>query len=218
MKPPAAQVTWDDKLGAVDWSKVWQARTLLASPRDTVTWLQIKHRNLYVAKHGGWTTNTCKARGCQHVENQEHLVSCHIINKQFWCVVMKYMQDLDMQPDNTPEYWILGLKEGKTIIRDEADIIAWAWRALYAETIRAHIDNKEVNFKRALCRMSQFALSRAKAYGRKWRRWWISQRLHRKPKDYPEEHSKHKLIRQDVDATYEIHPNLSAWVKHFRNL
>jgi hypothetical protein len=65
--------------------------------------------------------------------------------------------------------------------------------------------------------MAQFALSRAKAYGRKWRRWWISQRLHEKPKDYPEEHRKHKLIQQHIDATYEIHPNLSTWVQTFRN-
>ena len=58
------------------------------------------------------------------------------------------MQDLDMQPENTPQLWILGLRAGKTVTRDEADILAWAWRALYSETIRAHIDEKELTVKR----------------------------------------------------------------------
>jgi hypothetical protein len=116
MKPPAAQQVCDEKLGTVDWRKVWRARLLLALPRGYghVDANHI-HRNLYVAKHGGWSSNTCRARRCQHVENQEHLVSCPIIssNGDFWEEVMKYMQDLNMYPVNTPKYWILGLRQGK---------------------------------------------------------------------------------------------------------
>ena len=46
------------------------------------------------------------------------LASSHIV----------YMQDRDMQPENMPKYWILGLRAGKTVTQNEADIIAWAWR------------------------------------------------------------------------------------------
>ena len=66
--------------------------------------------------------------------------------------------------------------------------------------------------------MAQFALSRAKAFGGKWQRWYTSQRLHEKPKEYPEEHRKHNLLEQESDATYHLNQNLRDWIQAFKNM
>ena len=47
-------------------------------------------------------------------------------------------------------------------------MIAMAWRSLYAETVKARMDDKTINMKRAIWKWARLALSRVKAYGKKW--------------------------------------------------
>ena len=44
-------------------------------------------------------------------------------------------------------------------------MIAMAWRSLYAETVKARMDDKTLNMKRAVWTWGRLTLSRVKAYG-----------------------------------------------------
>ena len=70
-------------------------------------------------------------------------------------------REVRVQPGMTefchPERWEVRGADSVSFCGSEPGSIAWAWRALYAETIRAHIHEKELNLKRALTRMAQFA-------------------------------------------------------------
>ena len=69
----------------------------------------------------------------------------------------------------------LGLAD--TRCREEYDMIAMAWRSLYAETVKARMDDKTLNMKRAVWTWARLTLSRVKAYGNKWYKWYVGQRL-----------------------------------------
>ena len=56
-------------------------------------------------------------------------------------------------------------------------MIAMAWRSLYAETVKARIYDKTLNMKRAVWTWDRLTLSRVKAYGNKWYKWYVTQRL-----------------------------------------
>ena len=43
---------------------------------------------------------------------------------------------------------------------------------LYAETVKARMDDKTLNLKRAIWTWARLALSRVKAYGNKWYKWY----------------------------------------------
>ena len=50
MKPPPAEVQWKRRLAfTIQFNYVWRAKPMYVSPRDTLTWFKLKHRNLYVA-------------------------------------------------------------------------------------------------------------------------------------------------------------------------
>ena len=105
------------------------------SPRDQVTWLKIQHRNLWVAASGGFQDTKCRVRGCQADDNQEHTWSYaqRGIQKDFWVSVAILMSHLNMDVGNSSKKWILGINaDGSHVSREEAAIIFWAWRCLYA--------------------------------------------------------------------------------------
>ena len=62
----------------VRWELTWTIRPKYTSPRDIVVWLQLQHRTLWVAKHGGCADDKCTARGCSATENMTHLVDCGV--------------------------------------------------------------------------------------------------------------------------------------------
>ena len=48
------------------------------------------------------------------------------------------MSHLNMDAGNTSKKWLLGIKtDGSQVLREEAAIIFWAWRCLYAEVVGA---------------------------------------------------------------------------------
>ena len=62
----------------------------------------------------------------------------------------------------------------------EYDMVAvsrMAWRSIYAKTVKARMDDKTLNLKRAIWTWARLALSRVKAYGNKWYKWYVKQRL-----------------------------------------
>jgi hypothetical protein len=126
MKPPLAETTWAGRLGRTNFAKVWGIRADYVSPRDQVTWLKIQHRNLWVAASGGFQGTTCGVRGCRAEENQEHLVSCPGIQKDFWVSVAILMSHLNMDVGNSnrKSKWLLGITDdGRQVSREEAAIV-----------------------------------------------------------------------------------------------
>ena len=145
MKPPLAETTWADRLGRTNFSKVWGIRADYVTPRDQVSWLKIQHRNLRVAASGGFQDTKCRVRGCRAEENQEHLVSCPGIQRDFWVSVAILMNHLGMSVTNSSKTWLLGIKtDGSQVSREEAAVIFWAWRCLYAEVVSARVGNRQV--------------------------------------------------------------------------
>ena len=71
-----------------------------------------------------------------------------------------------------------------------------AWRSIYAETVKARMDDKTLNLTRAMWTWARLALSRVKAYGNKWYKWYVKQRLwqQKKTKLIPEQYRKYTLI------------------------
>ena len=111
-------------------------------------------------------------------------------------------------PDH-PTTWIMGTKgPNKIVNREEADLVALAWRALYAEIIRARLDNEPLNFDRAIAQFITRTLNRVKAYGARWYTWYSRQRFHKNAKIIPPKHWKKKLITSAADGSYTINPTL----------
>jgi hypothetical protein len=84
------------------------------------------------------------------------------------------MCTLNMDASNNKRKWILGvLPSGKMVGREEAAIIFWAWRCLYAEVVAARVDNRELSDRRTHYKNTiRMAYTRVKAYGDKWYRWY----------------------------------------------
>ena len=219
MKPPASDAVWDSKIGAQPWDRVHAQKYMYTSPRDTVALLQLQHRNLRCAKHGGCDSTLCSARGCLHEESQQHLMTCSVIKRDFWGEVEEYMESFGIKAENTETFWLTGAMNGDTGSKEQAGIRAIAWRSLYAEVVRARIDKKLLHPQRAFFSFTRMVLSRVKAHGAKWRRWYNGQRFRSKErrKEFPaKQHGNNALIQIDEEATYQIHPELKEWLLQAR--
>ena len=106
---------------------------------------------------------------------------------------------------------ILGkVERGKYVDREEAGVLFLAWRCLYAECVRARIEDKRLNFKKAYAHTVRLLISRVKAYGQKWYHWYSRTRGIRaeKVKQIAKKHQNKKLIKTKPDANYTISPIL----------
>ena len=78
-KPPAAELGWQSRLHSkFNANKLWRMKSFFCTPRDTVTWLKLQHRNLYTASRDPESNGQCAAYSA--LENQIHLAACPIIN------------------------------------------------------------------------------------------------------------------------------------------
>ena len=206
MKPPASVTAWTARIGDLPWHKIWQIKPMYVAPRDTATWLKIQHRTLWVAKNGGCDSTTCNAAGCQHEETQLHLMTCSIIKSEYWEKIVKYARTFGIDADNRPAYWLGYAGNGKAVGREQAAIIALAWRSLYAQVVKARLDNKVLRLDVAYYNFTRFMISRVKAYGTKWRRWFLNQRLWQQTrmKMFPLRHRNNALIKLTAEAEYTI--------------
>ena len=117
------------------------------------------------------------------------------------------MQNLDFEPENTPFYWIFGQKaNGKQTDRESLSIIMWAWRALYAYTVKAHIEDKDAQYGKAVFEVTRYIMSRTLAYGLRWKTWFIRQRYHNNgQEEFPEKRREcHKLIKFEDNGRFTI--------------
>ena len=97
------------------WSKVWGLKTMYVTPRDILTWIKLKHRNLYVAKHDNSIENQ-KCLACDdELEGMVHLTECDKIREDYWFHVISLMSDLGLEPPSEQDE----LTETVSIIRDD---------------------------------------------------------------------------------------------------
>ena len=121
------------------------------------------------------------------------------------------MNKLEMQTSSQEHFLLLGLKSHNKIVDEEeaqAGILFLAWRCLYAEVVAARIDDKDLNLKHAYARLVGLTISRLKASGQKWYRWYSRTRGHKKVKQFPQKLRKRKLINTTATAQYSINKEL----------
>ena len=162
---------------------------------------------LWFAASGGFQDTKCGVRGCRAEDNQEHLVSCPGIQRDFWVSVAILMSHLNMDVGNSSRKWLLGITDdGRQVSREEAAIIFWAWRCLYAEVVGARKDIRCVAPTKAYANLVRMPYTRVKAYGAKWYRWYSRQHRKKDAKVVPRKHREKKLITTEASAEYRIHP------------
>ena len=224
MKPPQAETTWPAKLNqTIKFSRTWKLRHTFATPRDATVVMQVQRRNLWVAKNGGLDSPKCAVHECNEDENQLHLVTCIHINQHFWTIIHTIIEDLGLKATNDARFWITGqLTSDTSTKKSHADpetwsIVCWAWRSLYAETVKCHMENKRANLKYAVFSTVRYMVSRSKAYGLKWRLWYIKQSHHSKFKEFPLRHRTHAMIQLTNEAEFTIDTRLLAWFEWARD-
>ena len=103
------------------------------------------------------------------------------------------MRRLNITVVNSPAFWVTGQLDYETrsdgsikgtfTEREGADILAWTWRALFAEMIASRLEKRHLRLEWAYLAVTRYAVSRAKAYGSKWRKWYVRQRFFIERKD-----------------------------------
>ena len=104
-------------------------------------------------------------------------------------------------------FWITGERsDGKYIDVEGAGILFLAWRCLYAETVRARTNDEQLKLKHAYARVILMSISRLKAQGQKWYRWYSRTRgiSEHKLKPFPRRYRKRRLMTTTATAEYEI--------------
>ena len=150
--------------------------------------------------------------GCSRPENQQHLADCRHIQSGFWTKIHQLMQRVGLQSENSTQFRITGIRaDGKIIDKESAAFMFWAWRALYAATVRAHLDNKILRLDRAYAYTIELAHARIRAHGARWRQWYLRQRYipSVRSKVIPERHRSHKLLKTDPYGVYQVNPILA---------
>ena len=104
-------------------------------------------------------------------------MTCGIIKSEFWEKIVTYARTFGMDADNRPAYWLGYAGNGKAVGREQATVIALAWRSLYAQVVKARLNQKALRLDVAYYNFTRCMLSRVKAHGAKWRRWFLNQRL-----------------------------------------
>jgi len=215
-QPPPAQKVWEEKLGLnqLNWDKTWGIRSFFTTPRDEVTWLKIQHRNLWVASRDPKVADpTCNAPGCTQVESMLHLAECTIIWREFWDKILNIMSAVGLRTARTRDYILLGrIGPRKYVDREEAGILFIAWRCLYAQVVNARLETTTLKLASAYARTIRLVISRLKANGTKWYRWYSRTRHIQTPKVklFPLRYRKRKLIKTTSTAEFTINPRLIA--------
>ena len=99
-------------------------------------------------------------------------------------------------------------KDGRTVGGEEAGVISMAWRAIYAEVVRARNKDTKLRLQVAYAVLIRTILSRTTAHGAKWKKWYNGQRRWLGAKCVPHRHRNYKLISTEADSSFEINKEL----------
>ena len=207
-KRASAETAWLAKFSyPLKIEKIWKHSCYFLSPRDTLQFWKVRHRTLYVRKHDKTTSGKCAA--CTAAENIEHLIDCPVIHAEFWSEVLSTLRHFEFPPaDDTRALLLLGMTSAEKPAPPEVyGFITLAWRALYAELTRAHIEKKSPNLQNAFSRACLLTHTRLTAYGHGWTTWHNKNLLTSRTSSVPVTiQKKHKFIEIDVNAQYAVDP------------
>ena len=140
-----------------------------------------------------------------------HLAECRHIDAGFWQPIRRLLLSLGLRSSDRVVFLVLGkLSPGKYVDKEEATVLFLAWRCLYAEVVGARLEGRQLNLKRAYARTIRLLISRLKANGTKWHRWYSRTRYWRreKVKLFPERFRQRKLVVTTPDAEFTVNPTL----------
>ena len=207
-KPPPAEKAWDDKLQmSLPWKKIWKVRSYYTTPRDEVTWLKVRHRNLYLLRDE-------QCLGCSAAQERIlHLVECGVIFRDFWRHLLAFWAQFSsfLEASSNIErttLLIFGVVQNRAMKPDQAGMLAIAWRCLYAEIVSSRDLARAADFTRPLQRTFGLTIIRLDAYGYRWRRWWASQHMHTEGKDIPESCRDRPLLDTERDGKWHVSSRL----------
>ena len=187
---------------------------MYASARDQFAWYKLRHRNLYVANRDTRipdpTCLCCRLRP----ESMLHLAECTEIKDSFWEEIYGLMAKLGLKYERTSVFRVLGIMSGnETVDKEGAGLLALAWRCMYAEIVRARVEDTEPLLEKALKRTVSMMIGRVKAYGEKWRRWHLRNRNTTRNNIIPLRHRNYKMIEVEQDGTYCVAEELTAFLE-----
>ena len=233
MKEPKAQEKWECKciremnsLGTqnLPWVQIWGLKPLYTSPRDTYTWLKLRHRNLYVANKDVKSNNQ-KCLACDdgegwNYESMKHLAECEAIRIEFWIPLLEVMDKMQIkvprEEENLTLFILLGvIDKEKVCCREGAAVLALGWRCLYAEIVRCRKDElwEDLKLGKAIKRTAAMLISRITAYGEKWRFSYLKTHHTSRFKEVPKKHQNYKCIAINSDATYTVSKELLHFLR-----
>ena len=140
-----------------------------------------------------------------------HLAKCSHIKINYWDKVGDLMGRLKIKHGTTVRGWITGEKdEGGTLDEEGGGILFLAWRCLYAETVHARSSGTHLRLDHTYARLVLMMISRLKAQGVKWYRWYSRTRGQspEKVKEFPRRYRKRKLLTTAYNAEYTINKSL----------
>ena len=216
MKPPAAEKAWSSRLGRTDlpWSQIWKIRSFYASPRDQFTWLRVMHRNLYVAGTRTDIPDT-SCRACDEKETILHLVTCPVIQHEFWEPLLKLMDEMGFptpDPSEVHAFLVLGVYtadgENRVVKPEHSGMLFIAWRCLYAAVVGSRVDDKPLDLEYAYYRTLQMTITRVTAYGEKWKLWSIKNKFTSLKCIIPLDKRDRVVIEQDMFGDFQISSTL----------
>ena len=221
MKAPPAQEGWEIRFAMYQsmhpfpWSKIWKLQPKYVSARDKITWLKLKHRNLFTANQDRHCMNQ-KCLACDdEYESQLHLAECEDIRRDFWAPILEVVDEaglmLPQDEDDLPLFLIFGLISTTQVCSTEtAGAVALGWRCIYAEIQRCRGDaGATLNLRNAAIRALSMLQSRITAFGERWRRWFLRTHHTSRAQLVAPRHRKFKLIKVSQFAEYEVNPVIS---------
>ena len=156
----------------------------------------------------GGSVGVLSSRYSETDESMLHLAElCGIIKVEFWDRLAGLLDKLGIPRGTGPRFWITGERsDGKYIDVEGAGILFLAWRCLYAEAVRARTNSEHLKLKHAYARVVLMSISRLKAQGQKWYRWYSRTRgiSEHKVKEFPKRYRKRRLMTTTATADYEI--------------
>jgi hypothetical protein len=188
-------------------NKIWRTKSYFTTPRDRITWLKLKHRNLYTVKHDTNVSNK-QCTACDEQENQLHLCECDVIWEEYWKPIVKVLTDCEMpEPEDRGAFLALGIVSTHEVMSGEkSGIVDIAWRVIYADIQRVRQEGGLLNLARARQRVWSMVDSRLKAYGEKWKKWSRSRHHTSLQSFIPEKHQSKFLLTTDPRGEYTIDP------------
>lgn len=208
-KRPASERSWEMRLGTrLDrkvHDKIWRTKAYFTTPRDRITWLKLKHRNLYTVKHDVNVSNK-QCTACDEQENQLHLCECEVMWEEYWKPIVAVLTDCEMpEPEDRAAFLALGIvTQDEVVSGEKSGVIDIAWRVLYADIQKVRQEGGLLNLSRARQRLWSMIDSRLKAYGEKWKKWSRSRHHTSRQSFIPEKHQSKFLLETDPRGEYTI--------------